>query len=173
MTNGLFMIAATVVACGGLAVSYRTLTAYIMLRLKLMQAKIKNRLASCGRAVRKNRYRLLRRTIRLEPTVAWPESGPHPPEFLDGGLEEPPISKTKAGIHFHEMIHTSLDHDFRDIKEHDDRLKQLEKNERGMITICEKLALQTLDLENRLKITEDKLRDAIFILYEGRKVTDD
>lgn len=225
MTNGLFMIGASIIACGGLAVSYRTLTAYILLRLNLMRAKIKNRLTSCGLAVRKNRYRLLRRTIRLEPTVAWPESDPHPPLFLDGPIPKahvepaepwptvatdtvgptqsidgpPPISDTKAGLHFlpgHEIIHASLEQDFRDIKELKDTvayqgdleflakeygrlekgqfemaetIEQLEKNQNGMITICEKLTMFNLDLEKRLEITEDKLRDAIFILYEGKK----
>ncbi len=196
-TNGLFILLATVVACGGWAMSYRTIGAYIRVSIELMQARIKEKIADAGRAVRKNRYGAGRATMRLEPTVAWSEGDPHPPEFLygpDPGIEALEIisymlkglDKGLAELEERESNAWETTCDIADIVAYQGDLEFLAREygrlegELGLIAArvgnLEANAMvageQRFEMagnaEKRLAILESKLKDATFIMYGGK-----
>jgi len=94
---------------------------------------------------------------------------------------ERPISKTEAGVHFPyldilpKIQNLEANATLADTQrwEMERQIESLVKNEGGMITVLEKIADSMLARDKQIAELEDRLRDATFILYGGKKPTDE
>ena len=202
------LVGAVLVAGGGLTFCWRLL---IELKESIKSKVIGTLKGSPGVRANVNRWSRQRCGMHYGENIVEPQGFPTTRVTEDGvqwvsvetdqdgyilPTEEPPISKTKAGIHFSPGIgrlseEQAIEASWHNwVQDNDAAIKNLEanatladtqrwemarqieslvKNEGNMITVLEKMADSMLARDKRIAELEDRLRDSIFILYGGKK----